>query len=112
MFGDYVGLGYFAWLAAAVAGLVDSMLNRARITTMIVNGMLNAVGLRFLRCRVEGSSELYLATVSATANFRKNVIARVASINEVGVCRICLISCSISRSHYLSMVRRQIRVHL
>ncbi len=44
VFNDYVGLGYFAWLGVAVACLADIVLNRGRITTMIVNGVLSAAG--------------------------------------------------------------------
>ena len=44
VFAEYVGLGYFAYLAAAIAFLADIAFNRARICTRIVNASLNVVG--------------------------------------------------------------------
>jgi ABC-type multidrug transport system fused ATPase/permease subunit len=44
VFAEYVGLGYFAYLAAAVAFLADIVFNRARVSTRIVNVSLNLVG--------------------------------------------------------------------
>lgn len=44
LFGDYVGLAYFAYLGVAVAFLADIAFNRARITTRIVNTILDAAG--------------------------------------------------------------------
>lgn len=44
LFGDYIGLGYFAYLGLATAGLVDIAFNKARLTTRIVNLALNILG--------------------------------------------------------------------
>jgi hypothetical protein len=44
VFAEYVGLGYFAYLALAVALLADIAFNRARVTTEIVNAILNVLG--------------------------------------------------------------------
>ncbi|HEX7150177.1 MAG TPA: hypothetical protein VF618_01725 [Thermoanaerobaculia bacterium] len=44
LFADYVGLGYFAYLGAAMLFLADVAFNRARVTTQIVNAGLNVVG--------------------------------------------------------------------
>jgi len=44
VFADYVGLGYFAYLAIAIALLADIAFNHARITTEAVNLSLNAIG--------------------------------------------------------------------
>lgn len=44
LFGEYVGLGYFAYLGVAVAFLADIVFNRARITTRIVNTILDIAG--------------------------------------------------------------------
>lgn len=44
LFSDYVGLGYLAYLAAAVALLADIAFNRARVTSRILNAVAHAVG--------------------------------------------------------------------
>lgn len=44
IFGEYVGLGYFAYLGVATACLADIAFNRARITTTVVNAALQLVG--------------------------------------------------------------------
>jgi hypothetical protein len=44
LFNDYVGFGYFAYLGVAVAFLADIAFNRARVTTDLINAVLNAVG--------------------------------------------------------------------
>lgn len=44
LFGDYIGLGYFAYLSLATAGLADIAFNKARITTRIINLALNILG--------------------------------------------------------------------
>jgi hypothetical protein len=44
LYGEYVGLGYFAYLGVAVAFLADIVFNRARITTRIVNSILDIAG--------------------------------------------------------------------
>ena len=44
VFNEYVGFGYFAYLAVSLAFLADIVLNRARISTVVVNLSANAVG--------------------------------------------------------------------
>ena len=44
VFANYVGLGYFAYLALAIALLADIAFNRARLTTEAVNMSLSALG--------------------------------------------------------------------
>ncbi|MCD9027428.1 hypothetical protein LDO26_04260 [Luteimonas sp. BDR2-5] len=44
VFDDYVGYGYFAWLGVLVALFADILVNRARVTTRIVNAVLQALG--------------------------------------------------------------------
>lgn len=44
VFGEYVGLYYFGYLAAAALGLGDVLLNRGRLTTWMINGVANGVG--------------------------------------------------------------------
>ncbi|MFM2198747.1 MAG: hypothetical protein RLZZ505_2179 [Verrucomicrobiota bacterium] len=44
LFNDYLGFGYLAYLAVVFGLLCDIILNRARITTVIVNAVLEAVG--------------------------------------------------------------------
>lgn len=45
LFGDYVGLGYFAYLGLAVAFLADIALNGARVTCALLNALFQALGL-------------------------------------------------------------------
>ena len=44
VFNEYVGFAYFAYLAVALAFLADIVLNRARISTEVINFSANAVG--------------------------------------------------------------------
>lgn len=44
VFNDYVGFGYCAYLAAVVSLLADILLNKARVTTEIVNGIGGLIG--------------------------------------------------------------------
>lgn len=44
VFDDYVGYAYFAWLGLLVALFADILANRARVTTRIVNGVLQSLG--------------------------------------------------------------------
>lgn len=44
VFGDYLGLGYAAWLAAVALLLADILLNRARVSTRLFNAAANVVG--------------------------------------------------------------------
>jgi hypothetical protein len=44
LFNDYVGFAYFAYLAVVLALLADVVLNRAIVTTHIVNAAFNVVG--------------------------------------------------------------------
>ncbi|HYO76390.1 MAG TPA: hypothetical protein VE010_08005 [Thermoanaerobaculia bacterium] len=44
LFSDYVGLGYFAYLAAAIVLLLDVVFNHARVTTEILNALFNILG--------------------------------------------------------------------
>jgi hypothetical protein len=44
LYGDYVGLWYVAYLGLAIAGLADVVFNRARVTTRVVNRLLDFVG--------------------------------------------------------------------
>ena len=44
LFSDYVGFGYFIYLALAVALLADIVFNRARVTTRLLNAAFSAVG--------------------------------------------------------------------
>jgi len=44
VFNDYVGLAYAAWLAVAALLLADILMNRARVTTRIVDALLHLVG--------------------------------------------------------------------
>lgn len=41
---DYVGWTYAPWLGLVIAALADVVWNRARICSMLVNGVLNGVG--------------------------------------------------------------------
>lgn len=44
VFGDYVGLGYFAYLGAATVLLADVVLNRARVATRLLNLATSVLG--------------------------------------------------------------------
>lgn len=43
-FNDYLGYGYVAWLGVLLALLADILVNRARVTTRIINAVLHAAG--------------------------------------------------------------------
>ena len=47
IFGDYVGLWYFGYLATAVAFLADIVFNRAKLSTKIINIVLSVIGAAF-----------------------------------------------------------------
>jgi len=44
VFSDYVGYGYAVWLGILLALLTDILANRARVTTRMLNTVLNAAG--------------------------------------------------------------------
>lgn len=44
LYNDYMGFGYLAYLAVIFGVLVDIALNKARVTTEVINGIANAVG--------------------------------------------------------------------
>jgi hypothetical protein len=44
IYGSYLGLGYAAYLGAVFLFLCDTALNRGRITTRLVNGLVQAIG--------------------------------------------------------------------
>ena len=44
IYNDYTGLGYLVYLGLVFGVLLDIALNKARITTEIINGFLNAIG--------------------------------------------------------------------
>jgi GH24 family phage-related lysozyme (muramidase) len=44
IYNDYMGFGYLVYIFAIFGFLMDIVFNRARITTEIINGILNAVG--------------------------------------------------------------------
>ena len=44
LYNDYMGFGYLAYLAVIFAFLMDISFNGAKITTEIINGILNALG--------------------------------------------------------------------
>jgi hypothetical protein len=44
VFGDYVGWGYAAYLSLVAALLADILLNRARVSTRILNLLFDIVG--------------------------------------------------------------------
>jgi hypothetical protein len=44
LFNDYLGLAYVGWLGVVVLLLADILANRARVSTCVVNGMLQLVG--------------------------------------------------------------------
>lgn len=45
VFGDYVGLAYGAYLGGVAIGLIDVLVNRARMTTVVVNAVFSVLGL-------------------------------------------------------------------
>ena len=47
LYNDYMGVGYFAYIAVIFGVLVDIALNKARVTTEVINGIANAVGSAF-----------------------------------------------------------------
>ncbi|WP_428243252.1 hypothetical protein [Gynuella sp.] len=44
LYNDYMGFGYLGYLSIIFAALMDIALNKARITTEIINGIANALG--------------------------------------------------------------------
>jgi hypothetical protein len=44
VFGDYLGLGYAIYLAGTALALLDVLLNRARVSTQIMNALLAIIG--------------------------------------------------------------------
>jgi hypothetical protein len=46
-FGDYVGFAYFAYLGMAITFLADIALNRARVTTNLLNGLFRMTDMTF-----------------------------------------------------------------
>ena len=47
LYNDYMGFGYLAYLAVIFAFLMDISFNGSKITTEIINGILNAIGSAF-----------------------------------------------------------------
>ena len=47
LYNDYMGFGYLAYIGAIFGVLLDIGLNKARVTTEIINGIANAVGSAF-----------------------------------------------------------------
>ena len=47
LYNDYMGFAYLGYIAAIFSVLVDIVLNKARATTEIINGIANAVGSAF-----------------------------------------------------------------
>ncbi|MEP0355082.1 hypothetical protein [Paraglaciecola sp.] len=47
LYNDYMGFGYLAYIAVIFCVLVDIALNKARVTTEVINGIANAVGSAF-----------------------------------------------------------------
>jgi hypothetical protein len=47
LYNDYMGFGYLAYIAAIFGALLDVALNKAKITTEIINGIANAMGSAF-----------------------------------------------------------------
>jgi hypothetical protein len=47
LYSDYMGFGYLAYIAVIFGVLVDIALNKARVTTEVINGIANAVGSAF-----------------------------------------------------------------
>ena len=47
LYNDYMGFGYLAYIAVIFSVLVDIALNKARVTTEVINGIANAVGSAF-----------------------------------------------------------------
>ncbi|MDZ7924918.1 MAG: hypothetical protein U5M23_12900 [Marinagarivorans sp.] len=47
LYNDYMGFGYLAYIAVIFGVLVDIALNKARVTTEVINGLANVVGSAF-----------------------------------------------------------------
>lgn len=47
LYNDYMGFGYLAYITVIFGVLLDITLNRAKVTTEIINGIANAVGSAF-----------------------------------------------------------------
>ncbi len=47
LYNDYMGFGYLTYVAVIFGVLIDIALNKARVTTEVINGITNAVGSAF-----------------------------------------------------------------
>lgn len=47
LYDDYMGVGYLAYISIIFGVLIDIALNRARVTTEVINGIANALGSAF-----------------------------------------------------------------
>lgn len=47
LYNDYMGAGYLAYVAAIFGFLMDIALNKARVTTEVINGIFNVIGSAF-----------------------------------------------------------------
>ena len=47
LYNDYMGFGYLAYIAVIFGVLLDIMFNKARVTTEVINGIANLIGLAF-----------------------------------------------------------------
>jgi hypothetical protein len=47
LYNDYMGFSYLAYIAVIFGILLDIALNKARVTTEVINGIANAVGSAF-----------------------------------------------------------------
>lgn len=47
LYNDYIGFGYLLYIATIFGFLIDITFNKARVTTLIINGIANAVGSAF-----------------------------------------------------------------
>lgn len=47
LYNDYMGAGYLAYVAAIFGLLMDIALNKARVTTEVINGIFNVIGSAF-----------------------------------------------------------------
>lgn len=47
LYNDYMGFGYLVYIAVIFGVLMDIALNKARVTTEVINGIANAIGLTF-----------------------------------------------------------------
>ncbi|WP_221274507.1 hypothetical protein [Thaumasiovibrio subtropicus] len=47
LYNDYIGLGYLAYISVIFVFLLDIIINRARLTSKIINGIASAIGSTF-----------------------------------------------------------------